>query len=111
MHYGNVELFNVSVSYNNKLNICCKLTNESIFDINETIEVYLNIPYYHKLLPVKQFIGYKKVDISKNSSLEISFDLDLTEFIPSDLDLDALITIEVGTSSNDTIKKQIKLRG
>ena len=52
--------------------------------------------------PVKEFIGYKKITILKNTYKNISFDIDLDSFIPNDADVDMDINIEVGTSSSNT---------
>ena len=93
------------------MNIKCELINDSIYDINETIEVYLNIPYYKKLVPVKQFIGFNKVDVNNNSTKLVEFSIDLDSLLPNDLDKNQTLYIEVGTSSSNTSSFEIKTRG
>ena len=111
LHYGKLNITNVNVDYTDKLNIKCTLENESIYDINETLQVYLNIPYYKTLVPVKQFIGYHKVDVEKNTNKNIEFSIDLDSFLPCDLDKNQTLYIEVGTSSMDITSHEIKTRG
>ena len=111
LHYGDIKLNNIKVNYSDLLNIKCELINDSIYDINETIEVYLNIPYYKKLVPVKQFIGFNKVDVKNNSTKLVDFSIDLDSLLPNDLDKNQTLYIEVGTSSSNTSSFEIKTRG
>ncbi len=111
LHYGDIKLNNIEVNYSDLLNIKCELINDSIYDINETIEVYLNIPYYKKLVPVKQFIGFNKVDVKNNSTKLVEFSIDLDSLLPNDLDKNQTLYIEVGTSSSNTSSFEIKTRG
>ena len=110
LHYGKLEINQTNVTNKGKdLYVEVELVNNSNFDIEEVVQVYLSIPYYKYLRPIKELIGFEKVKLEKNTTKEIKLTIDLNNFLPVDLDNNINLGIEVGFDSSDTIKEKICL--
>ena len=48
---------------NEKLEVTLSLENNSNYDIEEVVQIYLSIPYYKYLRPIKELIGFEKVKV------------------------------------------------
>lgn len=99
LHYGKLESKVLNVSLKEKLNVEVELTNLSDFDITETVQVYLSIPYYHYLRPIKEFIGFKKIEVKANKTVKDTIEINLHKMLPNDLSNGIKLTIGVGNSS------------
>lgn len=109
LHYGNLEISNINVLIENKnLTITYQTNNQSKYEIKEVIQVYIKIPYYEKLRPEKELIGFDKITISTNNQTTKTIKIDLNKFLPSDLETKEII-IMVGTSSNKNQSFKVKL--
>ncbi len=110
LHYGSLEIKETNVTNKNKeLTVSLELLNNSNYDIEEVVQVYLSIPYYKYLRPIKELIGFEKVKVEKNTTKHLTLSIDLNSFLPTDLDNNINLGIEVGFDSSNTIKDKICL--
>lgn len=109
LHYGELSINDIDVNVDNKnLLITYHTENLSIYDIKEVIQVYVHIPYYKKLRPVKELIGFDKILVPTNAKEDKSINIDLNKVLPQDLESDEII-IMVGTSSNNLKEFKVKI--
>lgn len=109
LHYGNLEIKNIKLTTKDKnLTIAYETNNQSKYEIKEVMQVYMKIPYYEKLRPEKELIGFDKITIPSNKQTTNTIEIDLNKFLPSDLETKEII-IMVGTSTNKTQSFKVKL--
>lgn len=109
IHYGNLLISNTEVSLiNDKLKVSFNLKNDNKYSIKEVMQVYLHIPYYHDLRPVKELIGFKKILVNGKTDVFEQITVDLKEFLPNDLTTDSIV-IMVGPSSNNLTEFKVKI--
>ncbi len=110
IHYGKSSLEQINLKkeeYN--LIISFNLNNDSCYQVKEAVQVYLQIPYYHELRPVKELIGFKKVITNPSSIKNDQIAINLKDFLPADLECDEIL-IMVGTSSNNLKEFKVKIK-
>ena len=96
---------------NDKLEVTLSLENNSNYDIEEVVQIYLAIPYYKYLRPIKELIRFEKVKVEKAPTKELKLTIDLNTFLPNDIDNNIKLGIEIGFDSSNTIKNSIVYKG
>ena len=111
LHYGKLNISSSNVVMNDKLEVTLSLENNSNYDIEEVVQIYLAIPYYKYLRPIKELIGFEKVKVEKAKTKELKLTIDLNTFLPNDIDKNIKLGIEIGFDSSNTIKNSIVYKG
>lgn len=109
LHYGEVSIDNVEIKMNHKiLTIDYQISNDSTNDIKEVVQAYLHIPYYQKLRPGKEFIGFEKVTVKQKTNQFKTLTIDLNNVLPLDLETEEII-IMLGNSSHNLKEFKVKV--
>ncbi len=109
LHYGDVSIDNIVMHMKNKiLKIDYQINNASSYEIKEVVQAYLHIPYYQKLRPEKEFIGFEKVTIKEKTSQNKSLTIDLNNVLPLDIETEEIV-IMIGNSSHNTKEFKVKI--
>ncbi|MEE1011779.1 MAG: glycoside hydrolase family 3 C-terminal domain-containing protein [Acutalibacteraceae bacterium] len=100
----------------NSINIKLKIKNMGNYDGAEVIQLYLTSKNCDVVRPIKELCAYKRVDVRKNDTQQISLVIPDEAFFYLDRNMvydmhDGDYTVTVGTSSVDTIDTaEIKVR-
>lgn len=108
LHYGEIKLNVLNIALAKTLLIDLELENNSSREITEVVQVYLTISYYQMLRPKKEFIGFRKVTVKAENTIQTQIEIDLKQFVPSDLEAGVPLLIGIGTSSKTTMEYEIK---
>jgi beta-glucosidase len=83
LHYGKVEYSNVKVNAmrGQAATVTVTLHNQSEWPITEVAQVYVSAPDAGVTAPLQQLAGFKRVELSPHSSVEVSFDIALEQLL------------------------------
>lgn len=113
--YGELKLDRTSITASDKLQVRITVSNTGNYDGTETVQLYIRDMVGSITRPVKELKGFKKLELKKGESKELSFTLSVDDlkFYNSDLKLVAepgKFKVFVGGNSQEVKEAEFELK-
>jgi beta-glucosidase len=113
--YGELKLDRTSITANDKLQVRVTVSNTGNYDGTETVQLYIRDMVGSITRPVKELKGFKKIELKKGESKELSFTLSVEDlkFYNSDLKFVAepgKFKVFVGGNSQEVKEAEFELK-
>lgn len=114
--YKNLKISNRVIKNNSKLTLSVDIKNNSKWDKNEIVQLYMHDDVASIVQPVKKLIDYKKIFIKSKSTKTINFEVSPRQLRFFDNNMQSKLEtgtfhIYVGSSSESTLSTQIEFIG
>lgn len=109
--YSDLNLDDSTVQPDGKLKVSFKVKNIGSYDGDEVVQVYIRDHISSIARPVKQLVGFARVELDVDETKEVTFELDMRQLAFHDLNMEQVVepgemSIYIGASSQD-----IRLQG
>lgn len=104
--YSNVYLKQVVIEPNTDIEVSLTVTNKSVIDGTEIVQVYFNDHFSSVTTPIKQLCGFERVDIPAGQSVDVTIKVNFSDLALVNSELEEVVeagtfSLMVGASSKD----------
>ncbi len=113
-NYSNLNLSATKINKNESLNVSVDVTNSGDYDGKEVVQLYVRDVVGSVTRPVKELKGFQKIELKKNETKTVTFELSVEDLKFYNYDLDFVaesgdFEIFVGTNSEAQLKSNFEL--
>ncbi|MFP4287369.1 MAG: glycoside hydrolase family 3 N-terminal domain-containing protein [Candidatus Izemoplasmataceae bacterium] len=113
--YENVKLDKESLTQNETLRVSVDVTNDSPYEADEIIQVYIEALSFSVSRPVNELKAFKRVSFKANETKQVTFSLTLNDFRYYNIDMiftaeDHDYLVKVGPSLNALTVKKVHIK-
>ena len=109
-----MRLSKLELSMNDTLKVTASLSNPSLFEVTEVVQVYIEALSYSVVRPVNELKRFKRVTLHPNQTKSVEFSLSIEDFRSYDIDMKWTAekrdyVVKVGLSSNTSLESKIHI--